>query len=318
MPAVTRSQRLAAALALNVALVAAEVAAAAASRSTVLVADAGHNLADVAALALALAAARWATRPRSDTRSYGNHRATILAALANAAVLAVVTCAVAALSVDRLVHPVPVSGGVDVIVGAAAMAANVAAMVLLMGPGRDLNIRTALVHMGGDAGASLGVVVAGAIVLTAGQSADRADPAASLAVAVLILFQAVGLVRESTDVLLESTPSDVDVGALRRVITDDAGVDEVHDLHVWSLSSDYRALSAHLVLAGHPTLEEAQATAERVRHEVQGRFAIDHTTFEAECERCEGETADDHHRGPLAPDFRAPVANRPQTRRNPE
>lgn len=295
-----RTRRLTAALGLNGALVVAEGAAAAASGSTALLADAAHNLADVAALGLALAAARWATRPRSEARSYGNHRATILAALANAVVLAVVTCGVAALGIDRLVDPVHVSGTVNVAVGLAALVVNGAAAILLMVPGRDLNVRSALVHMAGDAAASLGVVVAGAIVLAVGPGAYRADPAASLGVALLVFFQVVGLMRESTDVLLESTPGDVDLGELRRVITAVNGVDEVHDLHVWSLSSEYRALSAHLVLTGHPTLEDAQATGERVRQDVRERFGIDHTTFEAECERCDEVVPDpcgmdDHH-----------------------
>lgn len=288
----TRSRRLALALALNVGLVAGEGAAAAVSGSTALLADAGHTVADVAALGLALAAVRWANRPRSEARSYGNHRATILAALANAALLAVVTCAVAALGVDRLIDPVHVQGSVDVAVGAAAFVVNAAAAMLLVDTGRDLNVRSALAHMAGDAAASLGVVAAGAAVLAGGSAADRADPAASLAIAALILVQAVRLVRESADVLLESTPTDVDVAELRRVITAAQGIDEVHDLHVWSLSSDYRVLSAHLVLSGHPTLEEAQEAGERVRRQVQERFGIDHTTFEAECERCDEQVAD--------------------------
>lgn len=306
----TRARRLAVTLGLNGALVVAEAAAAVASGSTALLADAGHNLADVAALGLALAAARWATRPPSEARSYGNHRATILAALANAAVLAVVTCGVAALGIDRLVDPVPVSGGVDVVVGAVALVVNGAAALLLVQPDRDLNVRSALVHMAGDAAASLGVVVAGAIVLGAGPSAERADPAASLAVALLVLLQAVRLVRESADVLLESTPGDVDVGELRRAITAVSGVDQVHDLHVWSLSSEYRALSAHLLLTGHPTLEDAQATGERVRREVRARFGIDHTTFEAECEPCEEVGGAEVESATVPPGA--------QTRRNPE
>ncbi len=315
----TRTGRLSFALGLNGALVVAEAAAGLAGRSTALLADAGHNLADVAALGLALAAARWATRPRSEARTYGNHRATILAALANAAVLAVVTSAVMALGIDRLIAPVHVSGGLDVVVGTAALVLNGAAAMLLIDPGRDLNLRSALAHVVGDAAASLGVVTAGAVVLWVGPAADRADPAASLAVAALILVQAARLVRESTDVLLESTPADVDLGQLRRVITGVPGVDEVHDLHVWSLSSSYRALSAHLVLSGHPTLEDAQERGERVRRQVRARFGIEHATLEAECERCDAEAADpcgmDDPRGEPA---QATVPDRGQTRRDPE
>jgi cobalt-zinc-cadmium efflux system protein len=317
----TRSSRLVAGLGLNGALVVGEVVAAALARSTVLLADAGHNLADVAALALSLAAVRWAMRPRSDTRSFGNHRATILAALANAALLAVVTFAVAALGVERVLHPVAVHGAVVAAVGGAALVVNGLAALLLVDRTRDLNMRGAFVHMAGDVLGSLGVVVAGVIVALAGQSAQLADPAASLAVCLLILVQAVGILRESSDVLLESTPTDVDLDRLRETVTAVPGVGEVHDLHVWSISSDYRALSAHLVLTGHPTLEQAQETGARVRDEVTRRFGIAHTTFELECERCVDEVVDpcavdEHHAEP-----RAGVAHGidwARTRRDPE
>jgi cobalt-zinc-cadmium efflux system protein len=259
---------------------------------------------DVAAVLLSLAAVRWAMRPRSDARSYGNHRGTILAALANAAVLAVVTCAIAAVSIDRLLYPVPVSGGIVAGVAGAALVANGVAALVLSHDARDLNTRTVLVHMTSDVASSFVVMVAGVVVLaTGGGTADRADPAASLAVALLIFVEALRILRESADVLLESTPADVDLTTLRQVVTAVPGVGEVHDLHVWSLSSEYRALSAHLVLTGHPTLEEAQEVGDRVRDQVASRFDIAHTTFEMECERCDDELADpcavdDHHAEP--------------------
>ena len=288
----TRAVRLRITLGLNAGLVVGELVAAALARSAGLVSDAGQNLADVAAVVLALSALRWAARPRSEARSYGNHRATILAALANAALLAVVTVAVGALGIARLVHPVAVDGPVVAAVAGAAIVANGAAALVLHRAGSDLNVRSIALHMGADAAASGAVLVAGLVVAIAGRGAERADPAASLAVAALVLVQAVRIVRDSATVLLESTPSDVDLSELRGAVTDVSGVDEVHDLHVWSLSSDYRALSAHLVLSGHPTLEEAQAVGGLVRDRVEERFAIAHTTFEMECERCDEETAD--------------------------
>lgn len=290
--AATRSRRLVATAAVNGSLVVAEILAGLAAHSAALLSDAAHNLSDVAAVVLSLAAVRWALRPRSELRSYGNHRGTILAALANATVLAVVTCAIVALAVDRLVHPSAVHGALMIEVAGAALVVNAVAVWVLREPGHDLNIRSIALHMSADAAAAAAVVVAGIVVATAGERADLADPAASLAVAVFVLVQAVRVVRESADVLLESTPPDVDLAALRTALTSVTGVAEVHDLHVWSLSSDYRALSAHMVLTGHPSLEEAQAVGANVREEVSPRFGIAHATFEMECERCDDELAD--------------------------
>ncbi len=283
----SRSARLVTALALNVALVAGQVVAGLVAHSTALEADAGHNLTDVAAIGISLWAVRWALRPRSEIRSYGNHRGTILAALGNAALLGVVTMAIVAEGIARLLHPGHVHAGLVVGVAAAAVVVNGAAALVVHESGRDLNIRSVVVHMVGDLGASLVVVAAGLVILLGGPGFDAADPAASLAVAAIILYEAVHIAKESADVLLESTPADVDLPALRAAITSTPGVAEVHDLHVWSLSSDYRALSAHLVLAGHPTLEQAQAVGNDVRSGISGPFEIAHSTFELECERCD-------------------------------
>jgi len=289
----TRSARLGAALAVNIVLVAGQVVAGVAAHSTSLLADAGHNLTDVAGIAISLLAVRWAIRPRSEERSFGNHRSTILAALVNAGSLAAVTLAIVAESIYRLVHPEDVDGGIVMVVAAAAVVANIGAALLLRDGSRDLGMRSVLTHMVADVAASGCVLVAGlVIVVTGGGGWDRVDPVASLLVAVLIVVQAVHLLRESTEVLLESTPPDVDLAALRNVMTGVPGVDEVHDLHVWSLSSELRVLSAHLVLSGHPTLEEAQAVGGRVRAEVVGPFDIAHTTFELECERCVDDVGD--------------------------
>ncbi|MGH9007333.1 MAG: cation diffusion facilitator family transporter [Acidimicrobiales bacterium] len=286
MPRLTRSRRLALALAVNAALVAGEVIGGIAAHASALLADAGHNLTDVAGLVAAVLAVRWASRPRSDARSFGNHRATILAALFNAGALALVTASIVALSIDRLVHPETVHGVSLAAIAGVALVVNLLAAAVLRDGSRDLNMRSAAAHMTADSASAALAMVAGIVVLAAGHRADLADPAASLALSVLIVVQAVRLVRTSIEVLLESTPSDVDLAALRSSITGVGGITDVHDLHVWSLSSEVRALSAHLVLAGHPTLEEAQALGERVRGQVAGPFGLAHTTFELECERC--------------------------------
>lgn len=285
----TRTTRLVLALAINGALVIGEAVTGLSSHSAALLSDAGHNLTDVVAIAISLLAVRWALRPRSDQRSFGNHRGPILAALANAAILGVVTVAILAISVERLVHPTHVHGAVVVVVAAVATAANLLAVLALREGGHDHNMRANVVHMAADAMSSLAVLVAGVLILTLGTGLDRADPIASVLVSVLICVEAARLVRTSADVLLESTPRDVDLGALRAAITAVDAVAEVHDLHVWSLSSDVRALSAHLVLSGHPSLEAAQAVGEQVRTQISGSFDIAHTTFALECERCEDE-----------------------------
>lgn len=281
----SRSRRLAVALGCNAALAVVQVVTGAVAHSVGLLADAGHNVTDVAGIAVSLLAVRWALRPRSPERSFGYHRSTILAALANAAVIAAVTAAIAVGSIGRLVHPRPVHGGTVVVVAAIALAVNGAMALVLREEGHDLNMRSAALHMAGDALASLAVLAAGA-VLVADPALRWADPAASLAVAALIVVEAYRLLRASIDVLLESAPSDVDLGALTSAMAAVPGVAEVHDLHVWSLSSDVRALSAHLVLHGHPSLEEAQEVGDRVKAAVRGPFTIAHSTLELECERC--------------------------------
>jgi cobalt-zinc-cadmium efflux system protein len=277
------------AIALNVALAGAQVAGGLVAHSTGLLADAGHNLTDVAGVAASLVAVRWALRPRSPRRSFGYHRGPILAALANAAVIGVVTVAIVSASVARLFHPHAVRGTWVVTLAGGAFVVNALAALMLRERGGDLNMRSAALHMAGDALGSLAVLGAGA-VLVADPSLRWADPAAALAVSAIILVEAYRLLRASVDVLLEASPADVDLEVLTRTMGRVPGVAEVHDLHVWSLSSDVRALSAHVVLSGHPTLEEAQAIGDRVKAAIGAPFTIAHSTLELECERCiEGE-----------------------------
>ena len=280
-----RTRRLTVSLVLTLGLVVAQVVSGIVAHSTGLLADAGHNLTDVGALALSLVAVRLALRPASPARSYGNHRATILAALANAVLIAAVTVLIVVSAVHRLLNPQHVEAGIVVAVAAAGLLVNGVAAVLLTERGRDLNMRAAMLHMVGDALASAAVLVAG-LVLLAAPSATWLDPVSSLVVAGIIITQAAGVFRSSVAVLLESTPSDLDLDLLTSTMAGVPGVSDVHDLHVWSLSSEVRLLSAHLVLTGHPTLEEANVVGDRVRHAIGGPFDIAHSTLELECEPC--------------------------------
>jgi cobalt-zinc-cadmium efflux system protein len=283
---VTRSTRLGIALGLNLALVAGQVVFGLASHSLGLVSDAGHNLTDAAAVVISLVAVRYARRAPTASRSYGYHRGTILAALANAATIMAITAVIVFEAVRRFAHPAQVRGGTVVAVALAAVVINATAgLALHERGGHDLNMRSALLHMAGDAVASMGLAAAGLVILLTGRF-YWLDPAVSIAIGALIAVEAYRLVGQATDVLLESTPRDLDLDRLRRAMADVDGVDEVHDLHVWSLSSEVRALSVHLVLSGHPTLEEAQVVGERVKATIGRPFAIAHATLELECEPC--------------------------------
>jgi len=284
---VTRSRRLGVALGLNVVLVVLQVAFGFVAHSLGLLSDAGHNLSDVAAVVVSLVAVQWARRAPTAERSYGYHRGTILAALVNATMILAATCFIVYEGVRRLLDPQPIRGGVVVVVGLVAFAVNAAAGLVLREYGSDLNMRSALLHMAGDALASLGVALVGLLVLLTGRL-FWLDPVVSMAIGVLIAVEAFRLVAQAAEVLLESTPKDVDLDQLTEVMAGVEGVETVHDLHVWSLSSEVRALSAHLVLAGHPSLKQAQVVGEQVKAAVGEPFAIAHSTLELECESCRG------------------------------
>jgi cobalt-zinc-cadmium efflux system protein len=282
----SRSVRLGVALGLNAALVVGQVVFGLAAHSLGLLSDAGHNLTDVAAVVISLVAVHYARRAPTTARSYGYHRGTILAALANSVAIMAVTVTIVFEAAHRFSHPAHVRGGIVVGVALVAFVLNAGAGMALHEHGRhDLNMRAALLHMAGDAVASLGVAVAGAVILVTGRF-FWLDPAVSVGIALLIAVEAYRLVRQAADVLLESTPRDLDIGRLSGTIAEVDGVDAVHDLHVWSLSSEVRALSAHIVLSGHPTLEEAQVVGERVKRTIREPFAIAHATLELECESC--------------------------------
>jgi cobalt-zinc-cadmium efflux system protein len=281
-----RERRLLVALLLNLGIVAGEVVGGLAAGSLGLVADAAHNLTDVAGIALALIAVRWARRAPTERRSFGYHRGTVLAAQANGALILAATALIGFEGLRRLADPTTVDGGLVVAVAVIALLANTIAALLLRERGSgDVNMRAALLHMASDAVASLGVAVAGAVILVTGRF-EWLDPAVSLAIGLIIGWQAIRLMSETTSLLLESTPEGLDVDDITATMLAVPGVEAVHDLHIWSLSSEVRALSAHVILDGHPTLEEAQQVGTAVKAAVSGPYAINHATLELECEGC--------------------------------
>jgi cobalt-zinc-cadmium efflux system protein len=283
-----RSQRLRIAWGLNAALVVAQVAVGLGAHSVGLIADAGHNLTDVAALTLAIVAVHLLGRPGDDRRSFGYHRGTILAAQANAAALLVVTVVIVYEATRRLVNPQTVHAGPVIVVAVAATVINLVAARFLEDHSHDLNMRGALLHMTSDALTSAGVAGA-AIVIGVTGGHYWLDPAVSLVIACVIAFRAVQLLGATTNVLLEATPADVEPAELVAAMIAVPGVEAVHDLHTWSLSSDYRALSAHVVLEGQPSLAEAQRTTDEVKRVVASQFGISHATLEPEADPCADE-----------------------------
>jgi cobalt-zinc-cadmium efflux system protein len=289
----SRPARLGGSLVINLLLTVGLLLAGRAAHSTGLVADAGHNLTDAMALVLALFAILIARRPPSDRRSYGYDRATILAALANGVVLVLVTVTISALAIERLVHPRPIEGGIVLVAASVSAGANIAVVLLLLEDRHDLNIRSAAVHAGGDALSALVVALAGLIALIAsGPVALRVDPIASLLVACFIVVEGVRVTSASLHILLEGVPADIDLGEVRRRLLGLEGISQVHDLHVWSLDSEHRAMSAHLVVDGDPSLGATAPLLAEVRSMLTEEFRIDHATVELEgAEGCD----EDHH-----------------------
>ena len=284
----TTAKRLLIAIALNAALVVAEITGGLFAHSAALVADAGHNLADVAALLLAVVAFRYSLRRATSSRSFGYHRATILAALGNVAVLLFVTIGVAAEAIWKLHHVGTLRPGVVIVVAAVAAVVDGISAWVLIDRSRDLNLKAAMLHLGADAVSSAGITIAALVEFLSGRFFIL-DPIVSLGLALLIAVEALRIGRDSVNVLLESVPDDVDPLEVAAVIQAVPGVDGVHHLHCWSLSGDVRALSAHVLVSGHPTLEAAQVVGDRVKAAIGPRFSISHSTIELECEPCEAD-----------------------------
>ena len=283
-PVRSRGSALKLALALTCVVLAVELVGGLISHSLALLSDAGHVLTDVFALGLAWFAVAQANRPADARRSYGYHRVSILAALVNSVTLIVIVIAIAYEAVRRLAHPEPVQGGVVIVAALVGIAINIFVAFGLRGQSHSLNVRAAMLHVAGDIGASLGVVVAGAVILLTGWL--YIDPLLSLGIAVLIAFGAWRIVRETVNLLMEGTPAEIDLASVTKEITATELVTGMHDLHVWALSSEEVALSCHVVV-GDCRLEEAEHVVRDLESRLCGKFAIGHTTIQVEsCHPC--------------------------------
>lgn len=246
--------------------------------SLALVADAGHMLSDAAALALSLFALWIAGRPASSRQTYGYHRAEILAALANGATLIAISILIFVEAYRRLAEPTEVMGGAMMAIACGGLGINVVGLWLLHpSQSGSLNMRAAWLHVLGDALGSVGAIAAGVLIWVFGW--HWADPVASIVIGALVLFSSWALVKESVDVLMENTPKNLDVDRIRDAVVALEGVADVHDLHVWSITSGLASLSAHVVVADGL---EHTAVLSRVRHMLNERFGIDHVTIQIE------------------------------------
>jgi cobalt-zinc-cadmium efflux system protein len=270
------------AVVLIVAFMLAEVIVAAASNSLALLADAGHMLVDAGALGLALWSLHLAGRPARDPWTFGFKRAEILSAAGNGITLLVVSALLTFVSVRRLVHPQSVHGLAVLVTAAVGVAINLAAVWGLSRANRSsLNVEGAFQHILSDLYGFLATILAGVIIVTTGF--DRADPIASLVVVALMLRASWGLLKASMRVLLEAAPEAVDLDAIRAHLLEPPHVRDVHDLHVWTVTSDLPALSAHVVIDDSCFLDgHAPQVLDQLQHCLAGHFDVEHSTFQLE------------------------------------
>ena len=255
------------------------------SHSLALMSDAGHNFADALALIIAWYGVLIALKPATARRTFGYHRVGTLAALINSVSLVVIALFVFWEAMDRLRHPQPVHGAPMIIVAVIAILMNtVISLWLRGGAKRDLNVRSAYVHMLGDAIAAAGVVIAGLVVAFTG--ASIADPVVSILIGILILWSSWGILKESVNVLLEAIPAGMNMDQVEQTIAGVHGVLAVHDLHVWTIGSGMVCCSCH-VMVNEQSVRSGENVLRAVTEELEHNFGIAHTTIQVEVEGCE-------------------------------
>lgn len=265
-------------IALNVMFVVVEAGYGIASSSLALLADAGHNFSDVLGLLLAWGAGLLASKAPTRSRTYGYRKATILAALASALLLLVALGGMALEGVKRFFSPEPVEGLTIIVVAAIGVVINtVTALLFVSGQKHDLNIRGAFLHMAADAGVSLGVVISGAVIMATGWY--LIDPVVSLVIVAVIMVGTWGLLRDSTNLAMDSVPRNIDMKTLINYLENLDYVSAIHDLHVWPLSTTEVALTVHLVIHGD---DPPDGFLPDLQGELANRFGIGHSTIQVE------------------------------------
>jgi cobalt-zinc-cadmium efflux system protein len=278
------TRRMALALVITLGFVVIEAAAGILANSLALLTDAAHNLTDVIALALSWYAIRLTLRPANSGKTYGYHRAGILIALFNSTTLVIIALGIFYEAYQRLLNPPQVEGGLMTAVAALAFIVNLGTALLVKpGSNNDLNQRSAFIHLAGDALSTLGALIAGVVIMLTGWYV--LDPLVSVLIGLLIVWNAWLIIRESVEILLEGTPRDIDVNVMVTDIQHVPGVRGVHDLHVWSITQNMRALSAHVLVDDEPLSLGAEIQRE-INAVLQQRYNIAHATLQLECVGC--------------------------------
>jgi cobalt-zinc-cadmium efflux system protein len=254
------------------------------ANSLALLSEAGHNASDFVALLLSWVAVYFETRPPSATKTYGYHRAGVLAAFLNALSLLAISAFLFYEAYERLITPHTVEPRTMILVAAIGVVVNGGLAILLWRTGRDVNIRTAVWHQIGDTLSTAAIIVGGAIIAVTGYS--WVDPALSIAIGVLIVWSSVGILRETLNILLEGTPRGLNVKEIQSEIASREGVLDVHDLHVWSIGSEIHALSCHISIADIPP-SVSEGILRDVNKCLLERFQIHHTTIQFEHVQCD-------------------------------
>jgi cobalt-zinc-cadmium efflux system protein len=279
-----REKKLLLILAFNVTLMVLEIVGGIVSKSLALLSDAGHMLTDSLAVFLSYLAIHWSRRPADHRKTFGYHRAEILVALANGVALAAIAGYIFYEAVLRFFNPQEIKTGILLAVAAIGLAGNLFGLFILKGESHEnLNVRSAFFHILADTLSSVGVIIGGVIIWYTGWY--LVDSLIGVLIGGIVLRGAVDLVMESGEILLEATPRDIDIALLRQEVTQIHGVEDLHDIHIWTIGSGMRALSAH-VLTDNISTRESQEIACRVRALLGEKFNITHTTLEMECETC--------------------------------
>ncbi len=272
-------------LAIVVVVMIAEIIGGIVSHSLALISDAGHMMVDALALGLSLFAANLAKRPSTLTRTFGYHRVEIMAALANGSILVLVAAFIFFESYQRFREPSDVQTPVMLLIAIIGLIANITGVILLRKGSRfSLNIRGAFWHVLGDTISSVGVITAAIVIMITGWI--YADPVVAIIIGIIILWGAVRLVRESVDILMESVPKHINTEDVVNSIQEIPGVQEIHDVHIWTITSGIVALSAHLIIQDQ-MVSHSTEVREQVNRLLEEKYNINHTTLQLECDRCE-------------------------------
>ena len=277
-------RRLKFALAIVLMVMVVEIVGGVFSGSLALLGDAGHMLVDALALGLSLFASRAAQRPATTTKTFGYHRVEILAALANGTILVLVSAYIFYEAYQRFLEPSTVKTPLMLTIAIIGLFANLGGVLLLSRASRrSLNVKAAFWHILGDTISSVGVIIAAIVILLTGKY--MADAIAAVVIGIIILWGAVRIVRESADILLEAVPRHMETTQVIDFIQNIPGVNEVHDIHIWTITSNIYALSAHLVIDDQ-MVSKSMDIVKAVRQELASRYNISHTTLQLECQSC--------------------------------